>query len=151
LSVLDGALKELRFEDGALHEDPGASSFCARVRAYFKGDLCALDSAPLNPAGTPFQRAVWALVRAIPAGETRSYGEIARALGRPGASRAVGAANGANPVCLAIPCHRVIGASGALTGYAWGLHRKRWLLAHENPAALDKPRRESLPVAPASQ
>ncbi len=134
LSVGDNALKELRFEDGALHEDPGARDFAGRIRAYFNGDLHAFNTARLDPAGTPFQKSVWDLVRKIPAGMTRAYGELARELGRPSASRAIGAANGANPVCLAIPCHRVIGASGALTGYAWGLDRKRWLLAHEMAA-----------------
>ena len=150
LSVSDGALNELRFEDGALHEDPGAGAFADRVREYFNGDLHAFDGARLEPAGTPFQKAVWELVRKIPAGETRAYGELARALGRPTASRAIGAANGANPVCLAIPCHRVIGKSGALTGYAWGLERKRWLLDHERPAQ----RRETSaqrPEAPAQR
>ena len=150
LSVNDGALNELRFEDGALHEDPGASAFADRVREYFNGDLNAFDGARLEPAGTPFQKSVWELVRKIPAGETRAYGELARALGRPTASRAIGAANGANPVCLAIPCHRVIGKSGALTGYAWGLERKRWLLDHERPAQ----RRETSaqrPEAPAQR
>lgn len=166
LSVGDHALKELRFEDGALHEDPGTKDFADRIRAYFGGDLQALDSAGLDPAGTPFQKSVWALVRQIPAGETRAYGDIARDLGRPTASRAVGAANGANPVCLAIPCHRVIGKGGALTGYAWGLDRKRWLLAHETtagaapgrsqPPALAPPARAepgpaALPVARSSQ
>ena len=136
LLVEDGALRELRFEDGDLHESPQAAPFARRVRAYFEGDLQAFDGARLSPRGTEFQQAVWALVRRIPAGETRSYGELARALGRPTASRAVGGANGANPACLAIPCHRVIGAGGALTGYAWGVHRKRWLLDHEQAAPL---------------
>jgi methylated-DNA-[protein]-cysteine S-methyltransferase len=77
-------------------------------------------------------------VRRIPAGRTRAYGEIAAALGRPSAARAVGLANGQNPICLVIPCHRVIGSGGALTGYAGGLHRKRWLLAHEGAAATDR-------------
>lgn len=130
LAVENGALTALRFEDGPLHD--GAPDFTARLRAYFDGDLRALDALPAAPAGTAFQQSVWRLVRQIPAGQTRSYGELARALGRPGASRAVGAANGANPVCLVIPCHRVIGASGALTGYAYGIDRKRWLLAHES-------------------
>ncbi len=131
LRVSAGALKELRFEDGALHEEPGAKPFADRLREYFKGDLRAFDGARLEPAGTFFQKSVWEQVRKIPAGQTRAYGDLARALGRPTASRAVGAANGANPVCLAIPCHRVIGKGGALTGYAWGLERKRWLLEHE--------------------
>lgn len=101
-----------------------------RVRAYFEGDLRALDEVAVDPGGTPFQRSVWAVLRSIPPGETRSYGEIANQLGS--AARAVGAANGANPVCLAIPCHRVVRSDGALCGYAWGPHRKRWLLDHES-------------------
>lgn len=103
----------------------------ARVTAYFGGDLQALEDVPAEPGGTPFQRRVWQALRDIPAGETRSYGELAAAVGRPGSARAVGAANGANPIALALPCHRVVGADGRLTGYAGGLERKRWLLTHE--------------------
>ncbi len=98
---------------------------------YFAGDLRALEGIPVCTAGTPFQRRAWAALRAIPAGQTRSYGAQASAIGAPSAVRAVGLANGANPVGLVIPCHRVIGADGSLTGYAGGLARKRWLLAHE--------------------
>jgi methylated-DNA-[protein]-cysteine S-methyltransferase len=101
------------------------------LAAYFGGDLGALGAVAVDPDGTPFQRRVWAALRTIPAGETRSYGELARRIGHPSASRAVGAANGANPIWVVVPCHRVIGASGALTGYAGGLDVKRWLLAHE--------------------
>ena len=85
----------------------------------------------LAPRGTAFQQEVWDALRAIPAGETRSYGEVAAALGRPGASRAVGAATGRNPISIIVPCHRLVGASGAMTGYAGGVDRKRWLLDHE--------------------
>lgn len=102
-----------------------------RLRAYFAGDLGALDGLAVDPGGTPFQRAVWNALRAIPAGETRSYADIARAVGRPSAVRAVGAANGRNPVAIVVPCHRVVGSDGSLTGYAGGIARKRWLLAHE--------------------
>ena len=91
----------------------------------------------IHLGGGPFQRRVWAALRAIPAGTTLSYGELARALERPTASRAVGHANGSNPVGIVVPCHRVIGADGRLTGYAGGLERKRWLLAHER--ALPEP------------
>ena len=101
------------------------------VTAWFGGDLRALDGLSVKTAGTPFQREVWAALRAIPAGETRSYGQLAAAVGRPAAVRAVGLANGANPVGVIVPCHRVIGANGTLTGYAGGLERKRWLLNHE--------------------
>ena len=102
-----------------------------RASAYFDGDLGALALVLVDGGGTPFQRRVWAALRDIPAGTTRSYGEIAAWLGAPGASRAVGLANGRNPIAIAVPCHRVIGAGGSLTGYAGGLERKRWLLAHE--------------------
>ena len=101
------------------------------LAAYFRGDIQAVDAIDVDPDGTPFQRRVWAALRTIPAGETTSYGAIARAIGLPSASRAVGAANGANPIWIVVPCHRVIGASGALTGYAGGLDVKRRLLVHE--------------------
>jgi len=107
----------------------------ARLAAYFRGDLQALDGIPVDPeGGTPFQREVWLTLREIPAGATWSYGELARRIGRPSAIRAVGAANGANPVPIVLPCHRVIGANGSLVGYGGGLDRKRWLLAHEGVA-----------------
>ena len=102
-----------------------------RVHAYFAGELTAFDAVMCEPAGTEFQRQVWHTLREIPAGKTRSYGDIARRLGKPGASRAVGAANGANPIPLIIPCHRVIGANGHLTGFSSGLDLKVWLLRHE--------------------
>jgi O-6-methylguanine DNA methyltransferase len=99
--------------------------------AYFAGHPAALDALPVASVGTPFQRQVWAALRRIPAGTTTSYGQLAAGLGRQGASRAVGTANGANLIALVVPCHRVIGANGAATGYAGGIDRKRWLLAHE--------------------
>ncbi len=102
---------------------------------YFAGTRTAFDL-PLAPAGTDFQLAVWRALTAIPFGETRSYADIARAIGRPTATRAVGAANGRNPISIVAPCHRVIGASGALTGFAGGLAAKHWLLAHEQRGAL---------------
>jgi methylated-DNA-[protein]-cysteine S-methyltransferase len=97
---------------------------------YFAGELTAFDL-PLDPAGTPFQRQVWDQLLRIPIGETISYGELARRVGRPGSARAVGAANGQNPISIVIPCHRVIGSDGKLTGYGGGLPRKAWLLDHE--------------------
>lgn len=100
---------------------------------YFGGQRRDFDI-PLSATGTPFQQQVWAALRTIPYGGTTSYGEIARGLGLPaGASRAVGAANGANPIAIMVPCHRVIGSNGSLTGYAGGLHRKQLLLALESP------------------
>ncbi len=106
----------------------------AAVESYFGGDLTALDGLTVTTGGTPFQRSVWKALRAIPAGETRSYGQLAAAIGSPKAVRAAGLANGQNPVAVIVPCHRVIGANGTLTGYAGGLARKRWLLDHERPA-----------------
>jgi methylated-DNA-[protein]-cysteine S-methyltransferase len=97
---------------------------------YFARKRTTFD-VPLDPGGTTFQREVWAVLREIPYGETWSYRRVAEALGRPSATRAVGAANGQNPVAIIVPCHRVIGADGSLTGYAGGLAIKRWLLAHE--------------------
>lgn len=114
-----------------LSEAPAPRAITGPLDAYFGGDLTALDRIPVATGGTDFQRRVWAALRAIPAGETRSYGALAAAIGAPGASRAVGLANGSNPVGIVVPCHRVIGASGALTGYAGGVTRKRWLLEHE--------------------
>jgi len=99
--------------------------------AYFDGNLHTLDDIPCVPDGTQFQQAVWSALRAIPAGQTLSYSGLADRLGNPRAVRAVGLANGSNPIPLIIPCHRVIGADGSLTGYGGGLDRKRWLRTHE--------------------
>lgn len=101
------------------------------IAAYFAGDLMALDGLEVKTNGTAFQREVWAALRRIPAGQTVSYGGLAQAIGRPKAVRAVGLANGGNPVGVIVPCHRVIGANGTLTGYAGGVERKRALLEHE--------------------
>jgi methylated-DNA-[protein]-cysteine S-methyltransferase len=101
------------------------------LAAYFAGQLEAIVEPIVTTGGTAFQREVWTALRKIPAGTTLSYGDLARRLGRPGAHRAVGLANGLNPVAIIVPCHRVIGANGALTGYGGGLSRKRWLLEHE--------------------
>jgi methylated-DNA-[protein]-cysteine S-methyltransferase len=101
------------------------------LAAYFAGASTDAAGLPLDMRGAAFEKQVWLALRAIPAGQTTSYGAIARALGSPGASRAVGAANGANPIAIIVPCHRVIGASGSLTGYGGGLDRKTWLLDHE--------------------
>jgi methylated-DNA-[protein]-cysteine S-methyltransferase len=103
----------------------------ASLKAYFEGDLQSLDDIPCVPDGTSFQQSVWSALRAIPAGQTLSYGQLAERLGNPKAVRAVGLANGANPIPIVIPCHRVVGSDGSLTGYGGGLERKRWLLAHE--------------------
>lgn len=113
--------------------------------AYFAGDLGQIDHIRVRTAGTPFQQQVWAELRNIPAGTTISYGELAGRLAKPGASRAVGRANGSNPVGIVVPCHRVIGADGSLTGYGGGMERKRWLIEHER-AYSTKAERPSEPV-----
>ena len=106
------------------------------LRAYFAGDLHAIDTIPVEAGGTGFQQEVWRALRDIPCGTTVSYGELARRIGRPSAVRAVGLANGANPIGVVVPCHRVIGSNGSLTGYGGGIERKRWLLDHERTRRL---------------
>ena len=130
--------KLLRLHYGAytLDERAAPKPVTQALTAYFAGDLAALDAIPVATGGTDFQRALWAALRTLPAGQTTTYGDLARRLGRPAASRAVGAANGANPLSIVVPCHRVVGANGALTGYAGGLARKQWLLDHERKHAL---------------
>ena len=115
-------------------DDPAGA--VERLRAYLGGELRALDDIAVDVGGTPFQAAVWAALRTIPVGTTCSYGDLARAVGRPEAVRAVGAANGANPVSVVVPCHRVIASDGKLHGYGGGLPRKRWLLTHERALLL---------------
>jgi len=123
-----------RFSDAVLQDAVNPCGYTDRIRAYFEGELAALDEIPVDTGGTMFQGLVWSELRRIPVGRTRSYVEVARAIGRPTATRAVGAANGQNPVAVILPCHRVIGADGTLTGYGGGLDRKRWLLRHEGVA-----------------
>jgi methylated-DNA-[protein]-cysteine S-methyltransferase len=105
------------------------------IGRYFAGELTAIDSLPVQTAGTPFQRAVWRALREISCGTTLSYAKLAQRIGRPNAVRAVGLANGSNPVGVVVPCHRVIGSDGSLTGYGGGIERKRWLLEHESKHA----------------
>ena len=102
-----------------------------KLRDYFDGDLTVIETLPTATAGTEFQREVWQALRTIPCGQIMHYGQLADQLGRPGAARAVGAANGSNPVSVVVPCHRVIGSNGTMTGYAGGVSRKEWLLRHE--------------------
>src|SRR5690606_26543840 len=112
------------------HDPARAADAARQLREYFEGARTTFDL-PLAAHGSEFQRRVWATLMEIPAGETRSYGWVAERIGRPSASRAVGAANGQNPIVIVVPCHRVVGANGTLTGYGGGLQRKRWLLEHE--------------------
>ena len=149
LLARDGVLLLLEFEDAADRvaremklrfgtddvqpaDDPFGLS--TKIRAYFGGDLHAIDGIPTDGGGTDFQRRVWAELKRIPCGVTISYGELARRLGDKNAMRAVGLANGRNPIAIVVPCHRVIGADGSLTGYGGGIERKKWLLAHEGRA-----------------
>jgi methylated-DNA-[protein]-cysteine S-methyltransferase len=138
--VSDGAVTNLHLDEVVpereWREDRAATrEAAAQLRAYFAGDLQSFDL-PLRAEGTDFQQAVWSALRQIPYGEVATYGDIARRVGRPTASRAVGAANGRNPIAIVIPCHRVIGSDGTLTGYGGGMWRKRWLLSHEGRADL---------------
>lgn len=126
------ALHELDFDDETGAPSTGTPSrFASAVAAYFAGDLDALTDLPVAVRGTDFETAVWQSLRHIPVGHTWSYAALAASLGRPKAVRAVGRANGKNPVGLVLPCHRVIGADGRLVGYGGGLERKAWLLRHE--------------------
>ena len=123
-------LLERRFANYTL-EPAALSKFSSAVSAYFAGELSLIHKLPVDSGGTMFQQAVWNALKEIPAGITWSYLELARAIDNPAAVRAVGMTNGLNPISLALPCHRVIGANGSLTGYAGGLERKKWLLEHE--------------------
>jgi methylated-DNA-[protein]-cysteine S-methyltransferase len=113
-------------------KDPGGLT--TALSAYFDGELDAIEGLPVVLGGTDFQRSVWRGLLKIPCGVTRSYGDLAREVGRPKAVRAVGLANGSNPIGIVVPCHRVIGSNGTLTGYGGGIDRKRWLLRHEGVA-----------------
>jgi methylated-DNA-[protein]-cysteine S-methyltransferase len=139
LSASAGALTGLQMQnqrhfrsipDGAVRDDAWFADITSQLDAYFAGDLHEFD-VELRLEGTDFQRRVWAQLASIPYGETISYGELAARVGNERASRAVGLANGRNPVSIIVPCHRVIGADGSLTGYGGGLERKTWLLDHE--------------------
>jgi methylated-DNA-[protein]-cysteine S-methyltransferase len=136
----DDMLRTLRKQYGEVVSESGAvsSQIKTRLKNYFDGDISSLAAIEWRASGTPFQQAVWASLTAIVPGETRSYGALATALGRPKAVRAVGRANGANPISIVVPCHRVIGVDGSLTGYGGGVERKRWLLRHEGAAFKDR-------------
>jgi methylated-DNA-[protein]-cysteine S-methyltransferase len=126
-------LLRLHYGEGRtrLEANPQTSTARRALEAYYAGTLSVLDTVRVQTGGTAFQREVWAALRTIPAGTTTTYGRLAAQLGRPKAMRAVGMANGANPIGIVVPCHRVIGADASLTGYGGGIARKRWLLAHE--------------------
>lgn len=126
----------------ALETRPARSRARTALEAYFDGQLHAIDDVPTATGGTTFQQTVWRALRDIPSGQTRSYGQLAAAIDQPRAVRAVGLANGSNPIGIIVPCHRVIGANGSLTGYGGGLQRKRWLLEFEGaitPALRESP------------
>jgi methylated-DNA-[protein]-cysteine S-methyltransferase len=148
LIARDGALTNVSMHEqrhmspppnDAITDDAWFKDVAAQLDAYFAGELSTFDL-EMNLLGTPFQQRVWSQLCDIPYGETISYGELARRVGNANASRAVGLANGRNPIALIVPCHRVIGANGSLTGYGGGLERKTWLLDHE------RKRRESFVV-----
>ncbi|RKH07118.1 methylated-DNA--[protein]-cysteine S-methyltransferase [Corallococcus carmarthensis] len=130
-------LLRLHYGEGGCVLEPARdpSGRTSALQAYLHGDLGAIASLPVETAGTPFQREVWRALREIPAGTTTTYGRLAERIGRPKAIRAVGMANGANPISIVVPCHRVVGSNASLTGYAGGLERKRWLLNHEQTHA----------------
>ena len=127
----DGRTGTAPLVDGLLHDERIFAPVLEQLESYFAGELREFDLA-LEPTGTPFQHEVWAQLRAIPYGETRSYGQVASRLGSAKKSRAVGLANGRNPISIIVPCHRVIGADGSLTGFGGGIDRKRFLLDLES-------------------
>jgi methylated-DNA-[protein]-cysteine S-methyltransferase len=132
-------------EDGfTLEPARNPHGFTQALQCYFKGELTAIDELPVKTAGTPFQREVWRALRKIPCGTTVSYACLANEIGRPAAVRAVGLANGSNPIGVVVPCHRVIGADGSLTGYGGGIERKRWLLEHEAGASMTQQKQRAL-------
>lgn len=136
-------LRSLRLHYGAngFHLEPAhnPNGLTDAISSYFSGNLRAIDALPVQTAGTLFQREVWCALRQITCGTTVSYAKLAQRIGRPAAVRAVGLANGSNPVGVVVPCHRVIGSDGSLTGYGGGIERKRWLLAHEKQRTITWP------------
>jgi methylated-DNA-[protein]-cysteine S-methyltransferase len=131
-------LLRLHYESVVLEPGAAPSNVKNRLRRYFEGELGGLAGIEWRTAGTPFQRAVWTGLTTIAPGETLSYGGLAAKLGCPKSVRAVGLANGSNPISVVVPCHRVIGTDGSLTGYGGGIERKRWLLDHEGAAFRDR-------------
>lgn len=139
-------LLRLHYGDAGFALESGCvpNGLAAAIGNYFEGERGAIDSLPVETGGTDFQREVWCALRRIPCGVTISYAQLAERIGRPAAVRAVGLANGANPVGIIVPCHRVIGANGSLTGYGGGIERKRWLLRHEGAVVMNKGRQQAL-------
>jgi methylated-DNA-[protein]-cysteine S-methyltransferase len=129
-----GKLLDRRYTDYRLEERNHPHRFTRLLQAYLAGDLSAIADIPVSLGGTPFQQQVWLALRSIPVGMTMSYQQLAIQIGNPQALRAVGMANSQNPIAIILPCHRVIGSDGNLTGYAGGLDRKLWLLEHERRA-----------------
>jgi methylated-DNA-[protein]-cysteine S-methyltransferase len=127
-------LLERRYESIQLVERVNPQGFSDRITAYLTGNLNSLDDLPVRTGGTAFQQQVWLALRTVLPGTTATYGELAQRIARPTAARAVGMANSLNPIAIVLPCHRVVGANGNLTGYAGGLDRKGWLLRHEGIA-----------------
>jgi len=119
------------YADFQLRKASDPQGFSSLINSYLTGDLGCIDPIPVNTGGTTFQQHVWSALRTIPPGTVLTYGELATQLGKPTAYRAVGMTNALNPIAIVVPCHRLVGANGALTGYAGGLERKRWLLQHE--------------------
>lgn len=124
-------LLRLHYGDPALENGAAPAATRQALADYFNGSLQTLSAIPWATGGTAFQRAVWTALMDVPAGTISTYSALAARIGKPAATRAVGAANGANPIAILVPCHRLVGANGSLTGYAGGLERKRWLLRHE--------------------
>ena len=129
----DRRAKELArdFPDAELNRASEPTRFAGALTRYFDGEIRAIDRLPAMPFGTAFQKSCWKALRRVPPGTTRTYGDHASAIGRPNAPRAVGAANGFNPISIVVPCHRLVGANGSLVHYGGGLERKRWLIEHE--------------------
>jgi methylated-DNA-[protein]-cysteine S-methyltransferase len=132
----DGHLRPPRLGDRGPRVDDGFDAAVRQLGEYFAGTRREFDL-KLAPRGSAFEKKVWTLLTKIPYGETRTYGQLAAELGDPGGAQAVGNANGWNPISIVVPCHRVVGTSGSLTGYAGGLHRKRFLLSLEEPPAAE--------------
>lgn len=151
LRALDFANNEMRLHQflarhcgsHTLHAVDRSSEAVSRLKSYFAGDLSAIEGLAVATNGTPFQQQVWLALREIPAGTVISYATLAARVGRPTAFRAVGLANGSNPVSIVVPCHRVVGADNSLTGYGGGIERKRWLLDHEGVEPSDSKRNKA--------